>query len=122
RWAIRQAIVFCQEFIFGISLIYIKWGIGHYKITFSGKVMWIGVKAITFNNFTFNSVNGKVHFSQFRVIAFQLGSINCNGFVNAFIFLVLYKMSCLYKHSAGTTGRIVNYTMVRLYEINNEIY
>src|SRR5690606_9268433 len=77
---------------------------------------------VAVNDLPFNSVNGEVHFCQLGGIGLIFCTVNRDRFIYAAVGMALYEMSRLYKHSSRATGRVVNYSVIWLDKIHNEIY
>ena len=91
----------------------VKRRICHYKVRFEKRVFVI-VERITeaVTEVGFNAANGKVHLCQSPCVAVQF--LPVNGYFVDITLVAFNKLTTLHKHTARTTSRVKDFTLVRL--------
>ena len=104
----RQTFVCLYKIFSLVNLAYIEWRISHYKIAFLKKVVRVAVKTVALNYFSFNAMNGKVHFRQLGIVGFLFCAVTLDSFIHFFVAVAANKISCLHKHATTAASRVMN--------------
>lgn len=115
-----NSVLFIRSFIYSFSPIFlIKRRICHYKIRFQIFVLVVQKSvSMFFSKICRNATNGKIHFCQFECSWGGFLPINRNFF---FVSVVTFnKLDTLHKHTARTTSRVINNSLVRFNYFGNK--